>query len=215
MTSGIGWNEGNIEDFTSDILDMVRQDDYVKYVLQKTMSHEPGSVWNYSSGDSMLLSGIIHSALGISAYEFGREHLFMPIGIPNVRWESDPVGHTIGGWGIDATVREFAKFGYLYSKGGLWENRQIIPEEWVRESVQPASENITGYGYQWWLLPTYSGWEESIVPRDTFIAIGLFEQQIFVIPSKELVIVRTANDLGSSGWNELEFLTLVLESIIE
>ena len=215
MTSGIGWNEGNLDDFTSDILDMTRQDDYVQYVLQKPMAHEPGSVWNYSSGDSMLLSGIIHSALGISAYEFGREYLFIPIGIPNIRWESDPVGHTIGGWGIDATVREFAKFGYLYSKGGLWENRQIIPEEWVRESVQPASENITGYGYQWWLLATFSGWEESIVPRDTFIAIGLFEQQIFVIPSKELVIVRTANDLGSSGWNELEFLTLVLESIIE
>ncbi|NOR15926.1 MAG: serine hydrolase, partial [Candidatus Aminicenantes bacterium] len=126
-----------------------------------------------------------------------------------------PAGHTIGGWGIEATVREYAKFGYLYSKNGLWEERQIIPEEWVWESLQPASDSIKGYGYQWWLLPAFSGWENSIVPRDTFIAIGLFEQQIFVIPSEELVIVRTANDLGSSGWNELEFLTLVLESILE
>ena len=81
--------------------------------------------------------------------------------------------------------------------------------------MQPASESIQKYGYQWWLLPAFSGWENSIVPRDTYIAIGLFEQQIFVIPSKELVIVRTANDLGNSGWNELEFLTLVLESIVE
>jgi len=215
MTSGIDWNEGNLDDFTSDILNMAGHDDYVEYVLRKPQVFEPGAVWNYSSGDSMLLSGIIHNALGISAFEFGREFLFIPIGIPNIRWESDPVGHTIGGWGIDATVREYAKFGYLYSKNGLWEDRQIVPAEWVWESVQPASENIQKYGYQWWLLPAFSGWENSIVPRDTTIAIGLFEQQIFVIPSKELVIVRTANDLGNSGWNELEFLTMVLESILE
>lgn len=215
MTSGIDWNEGDRDDLTSDVLYMALQDDYVEYVLQKSLAHEPGTVWNYSSGDSMLLSGIIHSALGVSAFDFGKEHLFDPIGIPDVHWESDPAGRTIGGWGITATVREYAKFGYLYSQNGRWEDRQVIPTAWVRESLQPVSEDVAHYGYQWWLLPAFSGWEDSIVPRDTHVAIGLFEQQIFVIPSEELVIVRTADDIGSSGWNELEFLTLVLKSILE
>jgi CubicO group peptidase (beta-lactamase class C family) len=215
MTSGIDWNEGDRASLTSDVLNMALQDDFVQYVLDKPMAREPGEHWNYSSGDSMLLSGIIHSALGVSAYEFGREHLFIPIGIPDIRWESDPVGRTIGGWGIEATVRECAKFGYLYSQNGRWEARQIIPAEWVYDSLQPANPDVTFYGYQWWLLPAFSGWEDSIVPRDTHVAIGLFEQQIFVIPSQELVIVRTADDFGSSGWNELEFLTMVLESILE
>lgn len=216
MTSGFEWNEDDLSSLiTNDVVQMALQENYVQYVLTKPIIHEPGTVWNYSSGDSMLLSGLFNRVLGIPAYQFGLENLFAPLGIPQIIWENDPAGQTIGGWGIEATVREYAKFGYLYSRGGEWEDRQIVPRSWVYQSVQPVSESVNNYGYLWWLRPSLGGYEGSLIPEDTFFALGLFTQQIFVIPSEDLVIVRMANDLILDDWNEADFLTLILESLIE
>jgi CubicO group peptidase (beta-lactamase class C family) len=216
MTSGFEWNEDDLNNIIkNDVVQMAVQDDYAQYVLRKPIIHEPGTVWNYSSGDSMLLSGLFNRATGLSAFQFGLDYLFSHIGIPNIVWQSDPTGQTIGGWGIEATLREYAKFGYLYSKDGEWESRQIVPESWVYRSVQPVSENMTHYGFQWWLRPALGGYENTLIPNDLFYALGLFTQQIFVIPSKDLVIVRMADDLTSEEWNEVDFLTLILESLFE
>jgi CubicO group peptidase (beta-lactamase class C family) len=162
----------------------------------------------------MLLSGIIERAGGRTTYEFGYDNLFLPIGMSGISWESDPAGHTIGGWGIDATAREFAKFGHLYLNKGLWDGEQIVSEAWVDESVRPVSEEIDFYGYQWWLVRDSEGNTGSIVPDDVFYAQGLLNQNIFVIPGEDIVIVRTASDLLSNKWNRMEFLRLVMESII-
>jgi CubicO group peptidase (beta-lactamase class C family) len=214
MSSGLKWNEQDyFNDPLNDVYLMADSYDYIQYVLNKSPEYEPGIVWRYSSGDSMLLSGLFTRVLSISAYEFGQEYLFGPLGIPHIFWHSDPEGHTIGGWGIEATIREYAKFGYLYSKKGRWEKRQVIPKSWIYESWEPVSESIDFYGYQWWLLPVFEGHEDSIIPEDTYIAWGLYTQQIFVIPSKDLVIVRMADDPGSSEWDELEFLTRIMKSL--
>jgi CubicO group peptidase (beta-lactamase class C family) len=216
MTSGLEWNEDDLNSIiANDVVLMALQENYVQYVLSKPIIHEPGTVWNYSSGDPMLLSGLFNRVLGISAFQFGLEHLFSPIGIPQIAWENDPVGQTIGGWGIEATVREYAKFGYLYSKGGEWEDRQVVPRSWISQSVQPVSENVNNYGYLWWLRPSLGGYDGSLIPDDTFFARGLFTQEIFVIPSKDLVIVRMADDLNSDVWNEVDFLIIILESLLE
>jgi CubicO group peptidase (beta-lactamase class C family) len=216
MSSGLEWNEDDASNLVaSDVVQMALQKNYVQYVLSKPIIHEPGTVWNYSSGDSMLLSGLFNRVSGVSAYQFGLENLFIPIGIPHIVWQSDSAGQTIGGWGIEATVREYAKFGYLYSKGGEWEDRQVVPRGWIYQSVQPVSENVNYYGYLWWLRPSLGGSAGSIIPEDMFFALGLFTQQIFVIPSKDLVIVRMANDLASYEWNEVDFLTIILESLLD
>lgn len=215
MTSGFEWNEDDLNSITaSDIVLMALQEDYVQYVLSKPIIHEPGSVWNYSSGDSMLLSGLFNKVLGITAFQFGLENLFSHIGIPQIVWENDPSGQTIGGWGIEASVREYAKFGYLYSKAGEWENGQVVPKSWVYQSVQPVSENVNNYGYLWWLRPSLGGYDGSLIPNDTFFARGLFTQEIFVMPSEDLVIVRMADDLYPDKWNEADFLTIILESLL-
>jgi len=216
MTSGLEWNEDDLDSIiANDVILMALQENYVQYVLSKPIIHEPGTVWNYSSGDPMLLSGLFNRALGISAFQFGLEHLFSPIGIPQIIWENDSSGQTIGGWGIKATVREYAKFGYIYSKGGEWEDRQVVPRNWVYQSVQPVSENVNNYGYLWWLQPSLGGYDGSLIPDDTFFARGLFTQEIFVISSKDLVIVRMADDLASDVWNEVDFLAIILESLLE
>jgi CubicO group peptidase (beta-lactamase class C family) len=220
MTSGLQWNE---EDYYRDrsqndvyiMIGSVR--DYIQYVLNKPTIHEPGQHWYYSSGDTTLLSGIIEKSTGMKAYDFALENLFEPMGLSDIIWLADPAGHTITAWGIQGTVREFAKFGYLYLKKGRWENQQLVPVNWVEESLQPISENVEKYGYQWWLLPALRGYKEANIPAKTFLAWGIFTQQIFVIPEKELVIVRLGNDRNPAQdeWREVEFLSLVLESFQE
>lgn len=213
MSSGLEWNESEIDLF-SDVPQMILSDDYIQYVLRKPLTHEPGTYWRYSSGDSMLLSGIVERAAGRTAYEYGYDNLFLPIGMSGISWESDPAGHTIGGWGIDETVREFAKFGHLYLNKGWWDGEQIVSESWVDESVRRVSEEVDFYGYQWWLVPDSGGNSGSIVPDDVFYAQGLLNQNIFVIPGEDIVIVRTASDLLSNKWSRMEFLRLVMEAII-
>ncbi len=218
MTSGLQWNEKDYyrDRSQNDVFKMIEaRGDYIQYVLNRPVAHEPGDHWNYSSGDSMLLSGIIEKSTNMSAFKFGMRYLFQPMGLTDIIWLRDPAGHTITAWGIQGTVREFAKFGYLYLKEGLWESRYLISSHWVKESLRPVSEDIKQYGYQWWRLPVLRGYADSKIPAKTFLAWGIYTQQIFVIPEEDLVIVRLGNDSNpyQDEWVELEFLELVLAAI--
>jgi len=219
MSSGLEWNEQDYYNDTSrnDAFIMDSAPDFIQYVLAKPSIHEPGTQWHYSSGDSMLLSGILERAVNKTAFQFAQEHLLKPMGVEEITWESDPAGHTIGGWGIRTTVRDYAKFGYLYLEKGEWDGRQVVPRQWVEASTSPARDNVAWYGFQWWLAPVWSALRSSIVPHDTFLAWGIYTQQVYVLPSKDIVIVRVGNDANPNNdeWRELEFLTMVLESLEE
>ena len=224
MTSGLEWNEDDYLDlFRNDAIRMLFSTDLIGYVLDKPLLYEPGEHWYYSTGDSMLLSGVIQNASDMTAYQFALEHLLKPIGLSQIRWLQVRPGYTHGGMGIQATVREFAKFGHLYLKKGRWDSRQVVPESWVEESLAPVRSFSNGevisdeYGYQWWLLPSLIGYEHSIVPPSTFLAWGIFSQQIFIIPEEDIVAVRVGWDIYSQTdeWDEIEFLTLILKAITE
>ncbi len=220
MTGGLEWREEDYYGDTSqeDIFRMYREaDDFIQYVLAKPVVVEPGTRWYYSSGESMLLSGILESATGERAFAFAREHLFNPLGISNVNWESDPAGHTITGWGISATVRDYAKFGYLYLSEGQWEVRQIVSISWVRESTRAFSNKTTHFGYLWWLLHAYDSYREIGVTEGTFMASGAFSQCIIVVPENNLVVVRVGNDVPTEDleWRTSEFIRLIQASLLE
>lgn len=218
MRSGLQWNEDDYykDRSQNDVYIMIDSaQDYIQYVLNKPVIHEPGTHWYYSSGDSVLLSGIIEKSTGMTAYEFAGQYIFEPMDLTEIIWLADPAGHTITAWGIQGTVREFAKFGYLYLKKGRWEDLQVVPKDWIEESSQPVSEEIEKYGYQWWRLPVFRGYEETKIPRDILMALGIFTQQIFIIPTKDLLVVRLGHDPDPyhDEWRELEFLSLVLNSL--
>jgi CubicO group peptidase (beta-lactamase class C family) len=218
MSSGLEWNEEDyyVDRSQNDVYRMLESNDYLEYIMNKSSIYEPGTRWYYSSGDSMLLSGLLQRAVNMTAYEYARQHLLAPIGADGITWESDPVGHTVGGWGILATVRDYAKFGYLYLNNGQWDGQQIISQQWIARSTQAARQNINWYGYQWWLAPVFSDLGSSPVPVNSFLAWGIFTQQIFVIPDLDLLIVRVGLDTspGTDEWHEIEFLTLVINSIL-
>jgi CubicO group peptidase (beta-lactamase class C family) len=203
MTSGIEWSEENYAG--NDLIQMVLSPDYVDYVLNKPVEFEPGTRWSYNSGESMLLSGIINITTEKSMLDFAIENLLNPIGINDLKWISDSENHTVAGWGISATMHDYARFGYLYLNNGNWDGSQIISESWINQSITQYSSTIPYYGYLWWL----SG-NNANMPEDIYMAIGAFGQYIIIIPSYDLIIVRVGNDLN---WNPDEFVQLVLDAI--
>jgi CubicO group peptidase (beta-lactamase class C family) len=169
--------------------------DPVQFVLDKPMIDSPGTVFTYGNGASHLLSAIISETTGKSSHDFAQEHLFGPLGIQDVLWESK-AGISYGGSGLHLTPRDMAKLGYLYLNDGVWNGEQVVPADWIKESTEiqfsgdgniaDRETYIEGYGYQWWIKPQ----------TDVFYASGAYEQKIYVVPDLDLVVVFTANNNG-------------------
>jgi len=179
MTSGLDWPEG----------DPIYQQlwssrDWVQFVLDRPMATEPGSQFNYNSGCSHVLSAIVADHSGMLTQQFAHERLFAPLGISNVNWSVDSNGLAIGGWGLNITARDMAKFGYLYLNEGVWDGQQIVPAEWVKASTTAHADTgqTFDYGYQWWTYPKWGA----------YAAKGRYGQLIFVIPEHKIVVVFTA-----------------------
>jgi CubicO group peptidase (beta-lactamase class C family) len=196
MTSGLQWDETYSGE--SDVVKMFTAEDQLAYVLEHTLAYEPGTNWHYSSGDAELFSRILRVATGIEAKDYAQEKIFDVLGMPTTIWPTDAVGHTETYCCVTTTAREFAKFGYLYLRGGRWQDEQVVPGEWVWESTRPSQSLFPGYGLFWW-LPDLAD-----APADTYEAVGLFQKRIYVIPSLDIVAVR----LGAtdSTWNDNDFL---------
>jgi len=179
MRSGLDWQEGDPV-----YAALYRSPDWVKFVLDTPMATPPGSQFNYCSGCSHLLSAILQQATGMNTRDFAERTLFKPLGITNVKWETDSSGIPIGGWGLQLTSRDMAKLGYLYLRGGQWNGRQIVSAKWVEDATQKHTDTDgdLGYGYQWWTYPSL----------DAYAALGRYGQTIFVVPGIDLVVVTTA-----------------------
>lgn len=179
MRSGLDWQEGDPVYGA-----MYRSPDWVQFVLDEPMAQPPGSQFNYCSGCSHMLSAVLQQTTGMNPRDFAEQYLFKPLGISNVRWDSDAAGIPIGGWGLQMTPRDMAKLGYLYLEGGKWGGQQIVSAQWVESSTRKHTDTdgALGYGYQWWTHPSLAG----------YTALGRYGQTIFVIPEAELVIVTTA-----------------------
>jgi len=222
LTTGLEWQEdwSKWDPATNDALKMGQSGRFIKYMAERKGLHEPGQRFSYSTGDPMLLSRVIQAATGVTAFEFARQNLLEPLNITNIDWEKDRDGYTSTAWGLHTTVREYAKFGYLFLNKGCWEDRRVVPEEWVEKSTQtdPSVKMWKGYGYLWHVnLPirlsiSRSPISTAAIPPDGYMAEGVRGQNIFVLPSKDLVIVRVANQT-TELMDLVKFLTMVLSAI--
>jgi CubicO group peptidase (beta-lactamase class C family) len=222
LTTGLEWHEDwtRWDPSTNDALKMGASGYFIRYMAQRKGLHEPGQRFIYSTGDPMLLSRVIQKVTGMTAFEFAQQNLFGPLHITAVHWDMDRDGYTSTAWGLYATVRDYAKFGYLYLNKGLWEDRQVVSEAWVQESTRtdPSVRMWKAYGYLWHVnLPYRLEWNKSplpldAIPPDGYMAEGVLGQYIVIIPSKDLVIVRVANQSGE-GMDLVKFLTMVLGAV--
>ena len=210
MTSGIEWTEEGV--LSNDLILLAQSDDFVNYVINKPIKNEPGTVWSYNSGESMYLSGLFNKTTGKSMFSFAKENLLNPIGIKDINWTTDSKNQTIAGWGIKASMHDFAKFGYLYLNEGNWDGTQIISKQWVATSTSSFSNEYPFYAYLWWLKESLDDNSDGL-PENIYMAIGALGQYIIVIPSQDIVIVRLGQDIISqNSWSPAEFIRLVLSA---
>ncbi|MCC8361128.1 serine hydrolase domain-containing protein [Salinimicrobium sediminilitoris] len=188
MNSGLAWEE----DYTkiSDVTNMLfLAEDMSEVQLYKPLVGEPGSIWNYSSGISNLLSGFIRDQFNSyqEYLDFWYKELIDKIGMHSMTLETDLAGNYVGSSYSWATARDWAKFGLLYLSEGNWNGEQIINKDWIDYTVKPVEGSNGEYGAHFWLN---AGGLYPDVPRDLFSANGFQGQHVFIIPSKDLVVVR-------------------------
>jgi len=186
MTSGFDWDEWTYfyGEPNNTLTQMYDSGNPVQFVLDCPMRSNPGAEWVYCSGASHLLSAIIQQTSGMSTLEFARYYLFDHLGILDVFWLQDAQGVFLGGGGLSLSSRDMAKFGYLFLRNGLWNDKQLIPSEWVANSsdVKTWLGNYDGYGWQWWNIPAIG----------VTYASGLYGQKICVFPAYDTVVIFTA-----------------------
>jgi CubicO group peptidase (beta-lactamase class C family) len=189
MTTGLEWNEEVVpyDDPRSDSSLMEATDDWVQYVIDKPMAAQPGKVFNYSSGTTELLAYIFQKETGQDIDDYAEKYLFTPLGIKH-HWKRTYLGVVDTEGGLYLNGEGLAKIGYLYLHGGMWEGKQIVSKEWVKESLTPyidAHEGIENfkYGFKWWLYP--------VGGKFVWMARGFGGQRLMVFPDENLIAVFT------------------------
>ncbi len=211
MSSGLAFIEEYVADRTSDTIAMLfgaGKDDVAHYAASQPLAHAPGSFWAYSSGTANIVARAAGAAAGVSGAEleaYMRARLFAPLGMTSALPKFDPAGTFIGSSFCFATPRDFARFGLLYLRGGVWDGARILPEGWVdyaRTSTWQQPTDSARYGAHWWL---------DLAGPGSFSANGYQGQYVVVAPERDLVLVR----LGVTPDDALEPVKRWLKSIAE
>ncbi len=162
---------------------------WVRGFLSLPVEHAPGSKFVYNSAATYMLSAIVQKLTGSTLLEYLRPKLFAPIGIEKPTWESCPRGINTGGWGLSIRTEDIARFGQLYLRQGMWGDRRLIPEAWIREATSkqiangsnPNSDWNQGYGYQFWRCR-----------HNAYRGDGAFGQYCVVMPEQDAVLAITS-----------------------
>lgn len=189
MNSGLEWEE----DYTKicDVTSMLFiNSDMTKSQLQKPLIGEPNNSWIYSSGTSNLLSGYIRNRFTTHQeyLDYWYSELIDKIGMHSMIIETDFVGNYVGSSYAWATTRDWAKFGLLYLHNGNWNGEQLLNPSWIEFTKSPTNGSNGVYGGHFWLN---AGKKYPNVPTDMFSCNGFQGQRVWIIPSKDLVVVRT------------------------
>ncbi|MCC5868189.1 MAG: serine hydrolase [Gammaproteobacteria bacterium] len=201
MSSGVAFNEDYDNPF-SDINMLVWRAMAMSQTAEQTLSglgrlRDSGTFNDYISSDSIALGLVLESATGMPLAEYLASRLWGPMGAEaDATWSTDRTGREFAHCCLNATLRDYARFGRLYLEGGARMGQQIVPAEWVLASVNPTAPHLQpgqnpasswtfGYGYKWW-IPEH--------PQGDFTAIGVWGQYIYIDPAREAVIVKTSAD---------------------
>ncbi|MGB1250615.1 MAG: serine hydrolase domain-containing protein [Candidatus Promineifilaceae bacterium] len=196
MSSGVGFDE-DYGTFGSDINRFGRViaigGSFAAFAASLKNERQPGTYLHYVSIDTQVLAMILMRATGRSVTELLEQWLWQPLGMEHdAYWIVDRKGVEMALGGLNATLRDYAKFGRLYLHNGNWNGKQIVPAAWVQASITPdaphlqpgenhLSDTDRGYGLQWWIPDNADG---------EFMAIGIYNQFIYVSLKDDLVIVK-------------------------
>lgn len=200
MTSGIDFTEV-YDDASSDLMVMMMRlaggHSIIDYTAALPSAEPSGQRFNYASIDTAVLGFLIERATQKNPAEYLEEKIWKRIGMEsNATWATDNHGNVLAFAWLNATPLDFARFGRLYLNKGRWDGTQIIPADWVQESVIPSEDHLQGpamYGPEWDIGYQYQWW----VPEGNegeFTAIGIWGQYIYINPERNIIIVKTSVD---------------------
>lgn len=209
MQSGLYFEEKYDEISTATNM-LFRSEKVADIPLSQALSHPPGSVWNYSSGTSNILSELIRRRIDhdFAYHRFPYDSLFYRIGMHSAVMESDESGTFVGSSFCYATARDWAKFGQLYLQDGSWKGKSIIDSSWVTFVKSPAHQSRGLYGGHFWLNSGGEAYPE--LPHSMYSCNGFQGQRVFIFPDRELVVVRMGL---SDDCNFEELLLRILKAL--
>jgi CubicO group peptidase (beta-lactamase class C family) len=188
--------------------------DHLAYAKRVKYEKAPDQFFEYNNVNSMLLADLLFQATGIPADTLLRERIFNKIGLNNVTLWQDTAGNALTYCCVDTTVKQYARFGLLFARGGQWQGQQVIPKAYVDETFQQYWSDIPsndlnhprGYSLHWWV----SRFDDQ---SKIFNATGKFGQYIFVDPANDVVFVRVTKYHSTGGdkinWGPLGFVNKI------
>ena len=211
MSSGLKFTEDYVDAGVSDVIEMLfgaGKDDVASFAAKSPLAHPPGTEWSYSSGTTNIVARCAARALGASGpafRDFMLRELFDAIGMASATPKFDAAGTFIGSSFCYCTVRDFARFGLLYLRDGVWDGRRILPDGWAdyarTPTPVPATENL-GYGAHWWLGMAGPG---------SFSANGFEGQYTVLVPDLDLILVRNGKSPGDTKDEVQRWMRLAAE----
>ena len=218
MTAGFDWNENlPYADPNNAAIRMEASSDWVKFAIDRAMSEDPGSRWNYNSGASQLLADIFRKATKKDIEEYAAKHLVAPLGNDRWYWKRTPSGIVDTEGGLYLEARDLAKIWYLFLRNGQWDGKQVVTPERVKSSVAPAiavapAPNAPKYGFKWWLYPDPRGGDRLI-----WGGSGFGGQIPMAFPDDDMVIVFNGWNIlpGRPGLPRAQATARILNGIVE
>lgn len=193
MASGVAWNE-TYTDLTSDRRKLLeiqleqKPGEALKLMASLPRAGEPGTVWNYSTGETQVAGALVKAAVGKPVSEYLSEKIWTKAGMESdaTWWLESPEGLEVGGSGLSATLRDYARFGLLLLNEGIIDGKDSLPKGWMKEAG--AQQMIGGekvdYGYMLWPVVD----SDYATNEGAYEAVGIFGQHVYVNPKENLVI---------------------------
>jgi CubicO group peptidase (beta-lactamase class C family) len=226
QTNGLLWN--GLRDYN------ILMPDRISEALTVPVDKPPGTYWEYSQSGPALLAEATQNAVGEDFQAYAQANLFSQLGIEpgSWSWERDNAGHTQGFFGVHMTPDDYARFGELMRRDGVWRGKRLLSKEFVSQAITPIPQNGC-YGWLIWVNASKPCVSPRVVdrpvsddnmfpslslPADMYQFAGLFGQLVTVFPSEGLIVARFGNDNGSfaggTPWEE-SFYDQVLAAITD
>ncbi len=198
MRSGIAWTEVQADPKSSRgrllaVQKEQRPGAWIDFVRTLERQAPPGEVWNYSTGESQVLTAVLTGALDMPVSEYLSKRIWKPIGAErSAHWWLDARGGTeIGGSGFSAVLRDYGRLGLFLLNEGRVADDQVLPDGWMTAATMPQQmgESFIPYGYQLWLIDKMMKQASGQCGQQAYGALGAYGQVIYINPSAETVIV--------------------------
>lgn len=194
MTSGVHWDDTHTDADSERRrmleLQIAQQPGAImKYLANQPRIAAPGSVWNYSTGETHVVGALVRAATGLWCADYLSQKIWSKVGMQSdaTWWLEAPGGLEVAGSGINATLRDYARFGSFMANGGATSTEQVLPDGWITAATQPrhVGNARVDYGYMWWPVAGRNG----SFADGAFSARGIFGQYIYINPREQVIVV--------------------------